>query len=235
MSGGGGMVWGFGDAASGLGGLAWDLGDPGAVLIADGEAQPGTFAIEEGGEAATLAITAGETSLEATLKPRTAELALKEGPSVSLCTAEIRAPGSRRTADGAGQICRWTASPVEGASVFRQIAVAVEGDALSITARGEPGADGHDEEGIAGWLIQGEVEAPFDESLISTQYDGAGNPTRFGLELWPPDADQTTRAAAMRVSASLLGGARSGGVWGGLFRCHTDGVEGIGTYLLWRA
>jgi hypothetical protein len=86
-----------------------------------------------------------------------------------------------------------------------------------------------------GILRIGGGDVAYDEALISTQYDGAGDPTRFGLELWPPDADQTTRAAATRVSSSLLGGARSGGAWGGLFRCHTDGVEGFGAYLLWRA
>lgn len=231
----GGLSCGFGDPGAGLGGLAWDLAEPGAVLLADGEPRAASFAIEQGGDAAALALTAGDESLEATLTPRTTELALAGGPTVTLCAAEVSAAGGRRTSDGAGQICRWATNPAEGAGIYRQIAVAVEDDALLITAAGEPGADGHDEERVTGWLVQGEDEIPFEESLISTQYDAAGDPTRFGLELWPVDADQTTRAAATRVSASLLGGARSGGAWGGLFRCHTDGVEGFGTYLLWRA
>ena len=76
---------------------------------------------------------------------------------------------------------------------------------------------------------------PFEEALISTQYDGAGRPTRFGLELWPQEADQSNRAGATRVSASLLGASDAGSVWAGVFRCHADGTEGIASYLLWRA
>src|SRR5690349_24832590 len=38
----------------------------GAVVLANGQARPGTFAIEEGGDAATLQISAGDASLEAT-------------------------------------------------------------------------------------------------------------------------------------------------------------------------
>jgi hypothetical protein len=228
------LVCSFGDADAGLGGLAWDLSEPGALLLAEGAARAATFAIEEGGDAATVAITAGEASLAATLTPRTTELALTDGLTVSLCSAEFN-PAGGRTSAGGGEISRWSADPLEGAAVFRRIAVTVGEDALVITARGEPGAKGHDEERVSGWRIQGEDETRFDESLISTQYDGSGDPTRFGLELWPPDSDQTARAAATRVSASLLGGARSGSAWAGIFRCHTDGVEGFGTYLLWRA
>jgi hypothetical protein len=125
---------------------------------------------------------------------------------------------------------------MEGAAIFRHIAVdAGERGTIVCTAVGAEGISGHAEERTQGVLRSGGDEIPYDEALISTQYDGAGDPTRFGLELWPPDADQTTRAAATRVSASLLGGARNGATWAGLFRCHTDGVEGIGTYLLSRA
>jgi hypothetical protein len=55
------------------------------------------------------------------------------------------------------------------------------------------------------------------------------------LELWPEDADQTSRAGACRVTGSLIGGTEAGGTWAGLFRCHADGTEGLGSYLLWRA
>ena len=124
---------------------------------------------------------------------------------------------------------------LEGAAIFRHIVVEVEHGMIVCTAVGPAGISGHAEERTEGTLREGDDGIPYDEALISTQYDGSGDPTRFGLELWPPDADQTTRAAATRVSASLLGGARSGDVWAGLFRCHTDGVEGIGAYLLWRS
>jgi hypothetical protein len=229
------LVCGFGDASVGIGGLAWDLAEPAAVLLSQGEARSGTFALELGGDDATLQITAGDTTVEATLSARTAEIALDGGPTTSVCVAEVRSEGGAPTVECTGQICRWAASPLEGSGTFRQIAVEAGDEALLvITARGEPGAAGHGEEQAQGWLIQGEDVTAYEESLISTQYDGEGDPTRIGLELWPADADQTSRAAATRASGNLLGGARSGGAWAGFFRCHTGEFEGIGSYLLWR-
>jgi hypothetical protein len=229
------LVCAFGDVSAGFGGLAWDLGEPGAVLLSEGEAGPGTFAMEAGGDAATLQISAAEASVEATLTPRTAELALDGGPVATACAAEVRTAGAARTFECDGQICRWADDPLEGSATFRQLAITAGEEALLvITARGAPGAAGHGEEEAHGWLIQGEEVVPYEESLLSTQYDGGGEPTRIGLELWPPEADQTSRAAATRVSGSLLGGTSTGAVWAGFFRCHTGDVEGIGSYLLWR-
>lgn len=229
------VVCAFGDVSAGLGGLAWDLGEPGAVLLSQRQARFGSFAIEEGGDAATLQISAGEAPIEATLTPRTAEIALDGGPTATACAAEVRGPGSAQSAECRGQICRWADDPVAGAAIFRQLTIDAGEDALLvITARGQPGASGHGEEQAHGWLIQGEEVAAYEESLISTQYDGGDDPTRIGLELWPPEADQTSRAAATRVSGSLLGGARTGAVWAGFFRCHTGDAEGVGSYLLWR-
>ena len=131
---------------------------------------------------------------------------------------------------------RLESDPLQGAAVYRLIAIeAAEGATIVCTALGAQDIAGHAEERTTGTLDAGDEQVDYEETLISTQYDGAGDPTRFGLELWPVDADQTTRAAATRVSASLLGGARSGVAWAGLWRCHTDGVEGFGAYLLWRA
>jgi hypothetical protein len=131
---------------------------------------------------------------------------------------------------------RLDTDPFANASVFRHVAVeAGEGATIICTALGPQGIAGHADEETSGTLRSGDDDIPYEEALISTQYDASGDPTRFGLELWPTDADQTARAAATRVSASLLAGARSGDVWAGFFRCHTDGVEGFGTYLLRRA
>ena len=100
---------------------------------------------------------------------------------------------------------------------------------------GRPGSEGHGEEETTGWLLEGETATAFEETLISTQYDGSGKQTRLGLELWPEDADQSSRAAATRVSGSSLGVVESGNATAGLFGCHVDGTEGFGSYLLWRA
>jgi hypothetical protein len=232
------LVCSFGDAGAGVAGLAWDLGEPGALLLSDGQISRGSFALEEGGDAATLEISAA-TTIECTLSPRTAAIPLSPtgistALEVSVCQAEVSSGG--RTISCPGQIDRWSADPRAGAGTFRRIAVEAGEEALLVAiGRGDPGAPGHGEEAASAWRIEGESAIAFEEALISTEYDGEGRPTRFGLELWPPDADQSSRAAATRVSATSLGGVESGGTAAAVFRCHADGFEGLGSYLLWRA
>jgi len=243
MNGPSAIVCGFGDVPAGLGGLAWDIGEPGAVLVSDGEARPASFAIEEGGDAATVEIAAGDLTLEATLAPHTAEVPLVDrdgrdphGLTFSACAAEVHLGGSDQTLRCSGYIARWSAGPVEGAGTFRQIAIERPGESFLIaTAVGQPGSGGHGDEVTTGWLLEGENATPFEEALISTQYDDSGKQTRLGLELWPEDADQSSRAAATRVSGTSLGVVESGNTVAGLFSCHADGTEGFGSYLLWRA
>jgi hypothetical protein len=237
-----GQVWfvcGFGDPAAGLGGLAWDLGEPAALLLKEGEVRLATFALEEGGDAATLEIAAGEATVEATLSPRTAEIPLGDGtvtgPTVVDCAAEVVSKDGSRTVQCVGQISRWTGDPLASAGTFRHLAIdAGEEALLFVQARGEPGAEGHGAERTGGWLLRGEDVTRFEDVFISTQYDAADDPTRFGLELWPEAVERASRAAATRVAASAVGGVREGATWAGLFRCHTDGNDGLGSYLLWR-
>jgi hypothetical protein len=237
----GAFVCGFGDLEAGLGGLAWDLGEPGALLLDEGEVQPATFALEIERDITTVVISAGDDSVEATLSP---ERTLIEHPDTEnpvelkgvACTAEVRSKGDNPTFESRGQISRWIGDPLDGAAVLRHLAIGGPTDSLLLaTARGTPDAGGHGSEHTVGWLLSAESGVPYEEALISTQYDGGGDPTRLGLELWPEDADQSSRAAATRVSGSLLGGVRAGPVWAGLFRCHADGVAELGSYLLWRA
>jgi hypothetical protein len=237
------IACGFGDVAAGIGGLAWDVGEPGAVLVSDGEVRAASFAIEEGGDAATLELAAGDVTLEATLAPHTAEVPLVDrdgddphGLRFSACAAEVRSAGGNQTFTCSGYIARWSANPVEGAGTFRQLAIERGGESFLIaTSLGQPGSQGHGEERTSGWLLEGESATPFEESLISSQYDESGKPTRLGLELWAEDADHSSRAAAIRVSGSSLGVVTSGATGAGFFRCHVDGTEGFGSYLLWRA
>lgn len=230
------FVYGFGDPSAGVGGLAWDLGEPGAVLLADGEVQHATFALEEGGDAATLEITAGETTVEAILSPRTAELPLgDEGETVVVCVAEVSRNDGSQSFRCPGQISRWVADPLDGAGTFRHLAIDAGDESLIVVeSRGKPG-QAHGDERTAAWLIRGEDESRFEDAFVSTQYDGQGQPTRFGLELWPEEAERASRAAATRVAASSEGGSGDERVWAALFRCQTDGVLGLGGYVLWRA
>ena len=231
------FVCGFGDPAAGVGGLAWDLGEPGALLLTEGRLEAATFALEEGGDAAALEISAGDATVEATLSPRTAELPLGDagGLTVVVCVAHVTPKGGSQSVRCPGQISRWGADPLEGAGTFRHLAIdAGDESLLVVEASGDPGAD-HGDERTAAWLIHGEDDTRFEDTFISTQYDGDDDPTRFGLELWPEEAERASRAAATRVAASSLGGVRVGGAWAGLFRCQTNGILGLGSYLLWRA
>jgi hypothetical protein len=234
------FVCGFGDVQAGLGGLAWDLGEPGALLLSKGEVRQATFALERDLETTTVEITAGADTVEATLAP---ERTLIEHPDADNpvefkatgALAEVRSKGGDQTFECAGQLSEWVGDPLEGVGILRHLAIGGGPDShLIATARGVPGAEGHGSERAVGWLLSGDSGVPYEETLISTQYDGNDEPMRIGLELWPEDADQSSRAAATRVSGSLLGGLRAGPAWAGLFRCHTDGAEGLGTYLLWR-
>lgn len=235
------VVCGFGDAEAGLGGLAWDVGEPGALLLSEGEVRAATFALEEGGDASALEIAAGDTTVEATLIPQTAAITLAGGSSriavdVIACAAEVRFASGAQTSRCPGQISRWFGDPLDGAATFRYLAVDAGDDSLLVAeARGEPGARGHGDELSEAWLLQGEDVTRFEDVFISTQYDGDGDPTRLGLELWPEEAERASRAAATRVAGSAVGGVKTGGVWAGVFRCHTDGSGGAGSYLLGRA
>jgi hypothetical protein len=235
------VVCGFGDAEAGLGGLAWDVGEPGALLLSEGEVRAATFALEQGGDASTLEITASDATVEATLIPQTAAITLGGGTSrialdVIACAAEVRFAGGAQTSRCPGQISRWFGDPLEGAATFRHLAINAGDDSLLVAeARGEPAARGHGDELSEAWLLQGEDATRLEDVFISTQYDGDGDPTRLGLELWPEEAERASRAAATRVAGSVLGGVKSGAAWAGLFRCHADGSGGAGSYLLWRA
>jgi hypothetical protein len=235
------FVCGFGDLEAGLGGLAWDLGEPGALLLSAGEIRAATFALERDLETTTVEITADSETLEATLSP---QRTLIEHPDpqnpvelrATACVAEVHPKGGSQTFECPGHNSEWVGDPLDGAAVLRYLTIGGAPDTqLIASARGTPGAEGHGSERAVGWLLTADSGVPYEETLISTQYDKSGDPTRIGLELWPEDADQSSRAAATRVSGSLLGGSRAGTVWAGLFRCHTDGTEGLGTYFLWRS
>jgi hypothetical protein len=231
------FVCGFGDSAAGVGALAWDLGQPGALLLSEGRLNAATFALEEGGNAATLEIATEDATVEATVSPRTAEIPLADeaGLTVAVCIADVTPRDGSPSFQCPAQISRWRADPLDGGGTFRHLAIdAGDESLLVVESRGEPGAE-HGDERTGAWVVRGEDETRFEDAFVSTQYDGGGDPTRFGLELWPEEAERASRAAATRVAASSEGGVSLGGAWAGLFRCQTDGILGLGSYLLWRA
>jgi hypothetical protein len=232
------FVCGFGEPSARVGGLVWNLGEPGAAIqVRDQVAWSANFAFEEGGDAVTLEIPAGDADLEAVLSPRTAELPLGDegGLTVVVCVAEVTLRDGSESVRCPGQISRWESDPLDGAGTFRHLAVdAGDESLLVVESRGNPGAE-HGDEATRAWQVRGENGSRFEDAFVSTQYDRSGHPTRFGLELWPEEVERASRAAATRVAASSEGGIGDEDVWAGFYRCQTDGVLGLGTYLLRRA
>jgi hypothetical protein len=237
----GALVCGFSDLAAGIGGLAWGLAGGGGLLLNQGEVTPAEVEISEAEEGVRAQLNAGEAAVEATIVPRTGLIPLRDAEGNQpasgaleggVCTATVRSAGWGRTLECPGHLSRWEGDPLEGAGTFRHLTgEAASGGLLIACARGKPGLEGHGDERVSAWLLDVEGGAsPFGEALISTQYDEDGRPTRAGLELWPGED-----APPMRVVASPLGGGQADGIWAGLLRCHAGEVEGLGSYLLWRA
>jgi hypothetical protein len=79
-----------------------------------------------------------------------------------------------------------------------------DGRLLAIAALRPTGSGGHGEEVIAGAL--GDLGAdefdPIEETLLSVEYDGAGDPRRVGLELYRAEGGIPLRAAGDAVAVA---------------------------------
>lgn len=239
---GGPLVCGFSDMASGLAGLAWELAGGGGLLLSEGEVAEAEAEISVEEQAPSLRMKAGGLAVEAGLAPHTEPVSLEpaEGKAATkvraaTCTANVESDG--RTLQCPGHLSRWEGDPLDGAGTFRHLAIeGPDGSLILLVALGPPGAAGHSEEETFAWTLDPEGSATaFGEALLSTQYDPGGAPTRLGLELWPQGEEQTLRAAATRPSATRIGGTDRDGLSAALFRSHTDGAEGLASYLVWRA
>jgi hypothetical protein len=240
----GAVVCGFSDLASGVGGVGWNLPAPGGLLMSDLKVVAADAELSRADGIVTLGLRAGSEQVEATLAPRAdpAELLGADGsdpPGGSLeaaaCTATVRSEGGGRALECFGQLSRWAGVPLEGAGIFRHLAVeGADGSLLVLTARGGPGTVAHGDEQAAAWLIDEDGQASsFAEALLSTQYDDQGRHTRVGLELWPSADEEArpTRAAGTRIGGTE---APASGVAAALFRCSAEGAESLGSYLIWR-
>jgi hypothetical protein len=239
---GGPLVCGFSDMASGLAGLAWELAGGGGLLLNEGEVAAAETEISLEDQTPSLRMKAGSLAVEAGLAPHTEPVALEpaEGKAATkvraaTCTATVKSDG--RTLQCPGHLSRWDDDPLDGAGTFRHLAIeGPDGSLILLVALGPSGAQGHGEEETFAWTLDPEGGASaFGETFLSTQYDVGGAPTRLGVELWPEGEEQTVRAAATRPSATRIGGLQDGGLSAALFRSHTDGANGLASYLLWRA
>ena len=222
------FVCGFGDPAAGVGALAWDLGEPGALLLSEAEgSRAATFALEEGGDAATLEITAERHGRRGDREPArrpSSRSATQAASRSSSASAEVDRKDGSQSFQCSGQISRWSADPLEGAGTFRHLAIdAGDQSLLVVESRGEPGAE-HGEERTRAWLIQGEDDEPLRGRLHLDPVRRRGQPDAASASSSGPR--RPSARAAPRPPGSRphpRAGIGREGVWAGLFRCQTDG------------
>jgi hypothetical protein len=101
-----------------------------------------------------------------------------------------------------------------------------DGSMLAVASARPAGTTGHGDEAASALLAEGDSLVRFDEPLISTEYDPAGEPRRVGVELWPADED----AAVARGAGTLV--ARAGDTT--FLRFTLDGKPGTARYELVR-
>jgi hypothetical protein len=192
---------------------------------------------EDGGEI-VVRFEGPDGDAEATLTPRS-DHALKTAtgesaqgsPRGAICEAGVRTRKNGKPVRGTGFILRFPEDPSAGAELFRALALpAPDDDVLLVAARREPGSS-HAGEVTSAWLLHGDGgSSPFEEALVSTQYDGDGLQTRVGLELWPADAG----APPLRAAATTFGLSRGHGVAAALVASSVEGTTGTGGYLVRR-
>jgi hypothetical protein len=134
-------------------------------------------------------------------------------------------PGVTRRADGSVD---WRQT-----SLLRLIAVPFEkGGILALAAARPARAEGHGQEGVTGALVEpdGSVSEPV-ETLLSTQYDSAGDPVRAGLELSLSSEHESPplRGAASRLWGTRIEGSEAG-VATAFMRWELEGRTGVGRY-----
>ena len=142
---------------------------------------------------------------------------------------EWRMAGSSGSIDVVGRAVRTSGAPDWGGlELIRSLTVALDdGSVLDVETARPSGATGHGGEVGGAQLADSDSLARFDEPLLSTEYDPAGEPRRVGVELWPPTDD----AVAVRGAGTLI--ARAGTTT--FLRFTVDGKPGTARYELTRA
>ncbi|MSO41905.1 MAG: hypothetical protein EXQ70_08470 [Solirubrobacterales bacterium] len=236
------IVAGFADPASGICALGWQLGETrGGLLLAGGEVEGAEVELGDSGDEVTLALSAPGASCEATLTPSEGSLTVigSDGASPAFNSLDVVAcavggslvRGDAHGLECRGHITRWRSSPEAIPATTRHLAMtSEEGAVMVVVAAGPAAAEGHGDEQTQAWLIDVEgTITPFQEALLSTEYDDSGAQRRFNLELWPTDSE----AQPMRESGTALGQV-SNGTAVAAFEFAGDAGAGLGAYLIER-
>ena len=228
------FVLGFSDEAAQIAGLAWSLaGSSGAVTVKSNQVNLAPDASDDGGR---VAATAEGHSIEGDLSaggssPLSGDPAPAGSPSLVMGEVEVRFDSEATRCSA--HLTRWESDPAAGADLIRHLVVPTDGGMIVLVGTRPEGAADHASEVTWSWLADSdEGAAMFAESLLSTQYDSSGMPSRVGLELWPADPD----AHALRAAGSDARGAGSQEdspqVSSVVLHTSADGFRGMGTYLV---
>lgn len=129
----------------------------------------------------------------------------------------------------------WGAPDWSKIELARTLSAWIEPDnAVHLTAVRPAKAKHHDEETIAGFLIDGGQPHPIFDPRLTTGYDAEMHQRRAGLELWMQEEGGVARRAAGEAFCGTrldLGELRLDSAF---FRWHMEGREGVGRYDLLR-
>ncbi len=109
-------------------------------------------------------------------------------------------------------------------------------DGIALWALRPRKARGHGRDLLSATVLDHEAARAVADPRLSTVYDGAGIPSRAGLELWLDGEDQQyPRRAAGEVLVGSDPVEQQGlAIRAGLLRVHSRGAQGAGVYLLGR-
>jgi hypothetical protein len=231
----------FGGLRDGVWGALLDAGLPAIVFGTAGGtgSAAGTEAVrlsprdgdwELTGAEFELSITRADRDAERPARPRAADELCRVRGKLTVDGAEVRVdcPGTRsydleadpRRLDSARGIWGW----------FE------DDQALALLALRPRGAAGNQDDHLAATLFDSDATIIVEEPRLSTTFGAGGRPSRASLELWIGEGDEQypRRAAAEAVGAGASIGIDGLTVHGSPLRCHSQGSDGPGVYLLAR-
>lgn len=105
---------------------------------------------------------------------------------------------------------------------------------VTLLALRPAGGHGQENDLVAATVFEPEGWTPVDDPRVSTTYLAGEHPARVGLELWIGDGDEQYSRRAAAEAAGNAARLERGGLQLQVtpLRCHTQGLDGAGVYLL---
>lgn len=112
-------------------------------------------------------------------------------------------------------------------------------DGVSLTSLRPRGAKGHDRDVVAASVFDSSGAVLVVDPRLSTTYAADGHPSRFGVELWLEQENESEEVYPRRAAGEALGAKvalalAAFELEAYVLRCHSRGEEGLGVYVLAR-